>query len=111
MWLALGSTDMRGVKFRWYDRRERAFALAHAMRDAVRTDIDAYNDSYSRFTPSSLHTCTWLTRLRLKHSTNLKMEWMAFRHRDRKNACHALSHATIGSLHVDSGPTLNLKHT
>lgn len=73
MWLALGSTDMRGVtriRIRRHDRRERTFALAHAMRDAVRTDVDAYNDSYRRSTLSSLHT--WRKRLRLKHSTNLK---------------------------------------
>ena len=73
----------------------------HAMQDAIRTDTDAYNDGYKRFMPCSLHTS--LMALHLKHSLNLERATPCG---DGRNAWHALLYAMIGSLHLDSAPTL-----
>ena len=55
---------------RRHDRPERTLALVHAIRGAIRIDIDAYNDGYRRFMSCSLHT--WPIALHLKHSLNLE---------------------------------------
>lgn len=75
--------------------------FVHAMQDAIRTDTDAYNDGYKRFMSCSLHT--WLMALHLKHSLNLERATPCG---DGRNARHALLYAVIGSLHLDSAPTL-----